>query len=217
MRASIHQAYLDCLQRLTADRLAQSARRMSIALESHGLQIPFFDLTYRVTPNRITAPQGHLLTEAVALVLGRYILQYPSTGIPQGPQVTFRELSGAGPLVSSFASNTNKLIASTFSRDYIALKARCLQMCGRLQSHATGHDLSVCFAALPQVPLYLQFNAADDLFPAQATLLFHESAEHYLDMQTLFILGTYLAGRLVSQRPSNRVPSNPMDIINTGR
>jgi hypothetical protein len=203
MKSSIHQACLECLQNLTDRRLAQSARRMSIALEGHGLQIPFFDQIYCATPNRITDSQGRPPTEAVALVLGRYILQYPPDSIPQGPQITFRELIGAGPLVSSFASNTNKLIAGTFSTNWTALQNRCRQMGGRPQAIPTGHDLSVCFSALPQVPLYLQFNAADDLFPSQATLLFQASAEQYLDMQTLFILGTYLAGRLVSQRPSN--------------
>jgi len=182
---------------------------MSIALEGHGFQIPFFDQTYRVTPNRITDPQGQAPTEAVALVLARYILQYPSAGIPPGPQVTFRELSGAGPLVSSFAGNTNKLIAGAFSTEWTTLKNRCRQMGGRPQSHPTGHDLSVCFTALPRVPLYLQFNAADDLFPAQASLLFHASAEQYLDMQCLFILGTYLAGRLVSHGSSNWGPMQP--------
>jgi hypothetical protein len=60
--------------------------------------------------------------------------------------------------------------------------------------------LSVCFNALPRVPLHLQFNADDDLFSAQSTLLFNQSAEHYLDMQTLFFLGTCLAGRIVARR-----------------
>jgi hypothetical protein len=73
-------------------------------------------------------------------------------------------------------------------------------MNGRLDSEATDHDLSLCFTALPRIPLYLQFNADDDLFPAHSTLLFNQFAEHYLDMQTLFLLATYLAGRLVTRR-----------------
>ena len=117
----------------------------------------------------------------------------------QGRKITFRELGGAGPLVSSFVRNTNKIISSTYYADANALKARCIQLHGRVIPSDAGFDVDVRFQALPAVPLYLQFNAADDLFPAQTTLLFPETAERYLDMQSLFILGTYLAGRLISQ------------------
>jgi len=200
MTASIRQAYSDCMLQMTDHFLAQSAEYMGMHLDGHGLQISFFDQTWKVTPQGISNPQGQAPTEAVGLVLSRYVIQYPATGIPPGPRVTFRELAGAGPLVSSFTTNTNKLIASTFTDDLQALKTRSLQMHGRLDSEATGHDLSISFPALPRVPLYLQFNAADDLFPAHSTLLFNQSAEHYLDMQTLFLLATYLAGRLVTGR-----------------
>ena len=198
--ASIHQACATVLQQLTVRRLSQSAERMSMVWNGDGLEIPFFDRIYRATANKIMTADGHSPTEAVVLAVGRYILQFPAGDIPLGPRVTFRELSGAGPLVASFANNTNKLIAGTFAADIKKLEDRCRRMSCRPEFQSNGFDLSASFAAFPKVPLYLQFNAADDLFPAQATLLFHTSAEHYLDMQTLFILGTYLAGRLVSQR-----------------
>jgi hypothetical protein len=185
---------------MTDHLLSRSAKRMGMHLDGHGLQIPFFDQTWIVTPQSISNSLGQAPTEAVGLVLSRYVIQYPATGIPPGPKVTFRELTGAGPLVYSFAANTNKLIASTFAADLQTLKKRSLQMHGRLDPEPTGHDLSLCFPALPRVPLYLQFNADDDQFSAHSTLFFNQSAEHYLDMQTLFLLATYLAGRLVTRR-----------------
>jgi len=52
------------------------------------------------------------------------------------------------------------------------------------------------FKALPQVWLYLSFNDQDEDFPAQCNLLFDRSAEQYLSMKSLFVLGTALAGTL---------------------
>jgi hypothetical protein len=101
-------------------------------------------------------------------------------------------------LVSSFTRNTNKLIASTFASDVNTLSTRSQELNGVPLSTEVGYDLSVRFPALPGIPIFLQFNAHDDLFPAQCNLLFYQSAERYLDMQGLFILGTFLSGSLVS-------------------
>jgi hypothetical protein len=55
----------------------------------------------------------------------------------------------------------------------------------------------VIFQALPGVPQYLSFNDRDDDFPAQSNLFFQQSAERYLNLKSLFVLGTYLAGHLI--------------------
>jgi hypothetical protein len=58
-------------------------------------------------------------------------------------------------------------------------------------------ESSVKFQALPGVPQYLSFNDRDDDFPAQSNLFFQQSAERYLNLKSLFVLGTYLAGHLI--------------------
>ena len=59
------------------------------------------------------------------------------------------------------------------------------------------YDLSLMFKALPRIPVMLRFNDGDSEFPAQCSILFRESAEHYLDMESLAIAGTFLAGNLI--------------------
>ena len=61
-----------------------------------------------------------------------------------------------------------------------------------------GFDLSIKFKALPGIPLYLQFNDAQDPFPAQSSLLLDSSIEAYFDMRIIFALGTFLCGRLTA-------------------
>jgi hypothetical protein len=59
------------------------------------------------------------------------------------------------------------------------------------------YDLSVRFKALPKLPVILQFNDADEILPANSTLLFYEDAQEYLDLRSLAVIGTYLTGLLI--------------------
>jgi hypothetical protein len=133
----------------------------------------------------------------VATVLLYYTLR--NTGIPPAnpEKISFRDFKGTGPLVVSFANNTNHLIASTFAGRLEALEAACRGLCGEPGVGVVSADLFMKFQALPGVPQYLSFNDRDDDFPAQSHLLFQRSAEKFLNLQSLFVLGTYLAGSLI--------------------
>lgn len=173
---------------------------LGLKLEDGTLEIPFYDQIYRISEGCILNRDGTAPTPAVGRVLCRYLLNCPAEPLPHGRRVTFRELENAGPLVSSFAANTNKLITSAFARNLRGLDAAGRRMNGTRCDDPPGYDRVIVFSALPRVPVFLHFNAADDQFPAQCSLLFHHSAQGYLDMQSIFILGTYLAGGLVRDR-----------------
>lgn len=201
MPPTIHQKYRDCLNQLTAQRLAKSAQAVGLTVEGLSVRLPFFDRRFAIDPDTIIDDQGQTPTDAVALVLCRYLLSLPP--LPAVPaldeeRVTLREFSGAGPLVSSFASNTNKIIASAFATKIENLTNRAITLGGRSETGQSGYDLYMRFEALPNLPLWLLFNGADEGFASQSSLLFNPSAEHYLDMQGLFIVATYLTGQLVA-------------------
>ncbi len=163
-----------------------------------GIRIPFFGEAYWIGPQGCHTVSGDPASEAVELVLNRYVLRFPALAPPDGACVTFRELEGAGPLSQRFADNTQKIITTTFGRSADRLRAAAQTVKGCRPHPKRGFDLALSFEALPQLPLYLQFNAEDDELPAQAALLFHCSAAVYLDLQTLFIVATYLTGRLIT-------------------
>ena len=71
-------------------------------------------------------------------------------------------------------------------------------MAGRLEL-IQGYDRRYRFHAFTEVPLILNYNAADDRFPAQACLVFRRSAQKLFDIRELFTLGTYLTGRLITE------------------
>jgi hypothetical protein len=58
------------------------------------------------------------------------------------------------------------------------------------------YQIKFQFSGLPQVPVYLLYNDAEEGFAAQCTLLFEQRAQNYLDMESLAMLGGILAVRL---------------------
>ena len=202
MTTTIHETYAACREELPGLDHGRCKAVLGITSEGADLVIPFYDEIYRLSQGALLNPDGQPPVDAVGLVLCRYLLNCPDEPLPEGRRLTFREIDGAGPLVSRFATNTNKLIISAFALDLQGLVNTGNQMGGKQLEDIAGYDLVMKFTALPLIPIYLQFNAADDLFPAQSSLLFNASAQGYLDMQSLFILGTFLAGGLVGRQRS---------------
>ena len=186
------------LKRLEKVDLKSRAAVLGVAYDGAGLHIPFYDCTYRVSSGTIVDTSGRAPTDAVGQVLCHYIMHAAQPIPDDDRRVTFRELECAGPLVMRFADNTNKLISSTFATRLEELKVISAQMGGQLLTEGHHFDLCFKFNALPNISIYMQFDAAEGPFPAQTTLLFNISAQAYLDMNSLFILGTFLAGRLIN-------------------
>ena len=189
--------YQDHLAKLAEINLPERAQTLKLEMRSDSIVIPFFGRQHFISKQGIIDFDGQAPTPAVATVLLNYTLR--STGIPPAnpEKISFRDFNGAGPLVVSFANNTNHLIASTFAGRLAALESACKGLGGQPVVDAVSTDLSVKFQALPGVPQYLSFNDRDDDFPAQSHLLFQRSAENYLNLKSLFVLGTYLAGYLI--------------------
>ncbi|MBI5062952.1 MAG: DUF3786 domain-containing protein [Desulfatitalea sp.] len=198
MAPTITEACLETRNRMAAADWSTVAGYMGRPLAPEGIQVAFFGEPHWIGPQGCRALNGGTASEAVELVLGRYVLRFPAVPPPDGPCVTFRELEGAGPLSQRFADNTHKIITTTFGRSADRLRMAAQAVIACRPEAQSGFDLALRFEALVRVPLYLRFNAADDEFPAQASLLFHRSAALYLDLQTLFIAATYLTGRLIA-------------------
>ena len=189
--------YKDHLRELAKINLAERAQALKLEMRSDSLVIPFFGRLHFISQQGVVDVDGKATTPAVATVLLSYTLR--NTGIPPAnpEKISFRDCKGAGPLVVSFANNTHHLIASTFAGRLEALETACRNLFGVPDEDAVSSDLSMKFQAMPGVPQYLSFNDRDDDFPADSHLLFQRSAENYLDLKSLFVLGTYLAGGLI--------------------
>ena len=174
-----------------------SGRRMGVPVVQGRLRIPFFGESHEVGQRGCLDPAGREVTAAVGLVLCQYVLRFPSQTPLPGRPASFREFEGAGPLMVSFANNTHKTICDTYGRNLSALQSAARRLGGVEAEEKHNFDLFLRFPALPHLPVFLQFNASDENFPSTASLLFQQSAQAYLNLQALFILGTYFTGRLI--------------------
>ncbi len=197
MTIKIEQAYFAARERLATLDWETTAIRLGVAATNQALEIPFFGQPHRIGLKGCYDGEGRSTTMAVGLVLYRYILDFPDVLPPTDQRVSFRETEGSGPLVTSFANNTHKILAGHFAHIPDELCNAAQKLAGNIHRQMDGYDLLITFDALPGAPLYLQYNAADEDFPAYAGLLFHRSTELNLGLQVLFILGTYLTGRLI--------------------
>lgn len=197
-KAAVFEAtYQDYLEQLsTIDYLAR-ADVLGARASGNELVIKFYGDEYRVSTNGITDASGEKANFAICVVLCKYILVCPGEVMQDGMWVTYREFKNAGPLIGYFNANTNKTIESTFS-GRMGLLTKASQKLGATPiEDGAAYDLSLMFNALPRIPVLLHFNDGDAEFPAQCSILFRQSAEHYLDMESLAIAGTFLAGNLI--------------------
>lgn len=186
------------LDRLAGVDLGARAGILGASISGKALMIPFFGSVHRVSAEGIVDALGNPPTPAVGSLLLDYVLRAPITPPATDAWITFREFSGAGPLMGHFTGNTNKLIESNFAGAVDALQKACAGLGGRAIDSAPGFDLCVELAVLPRVSIRIRYNGRDEDFPAQCTLLFRKSAETYLTLKSMAVAGTWLAGKLVA-------------------
>ncbi|MCG6909203.1 MAG: DUF3786 domain-containing protein [Deltaproteobacteria bacterium] len=197
--AVFEETYQNYLKQLAGIDCLARADVLGAKVSGNALAIDFYGDTYNVSAAGVTDARGKRANFAVSVVLCKYILVCPEEVVPDGIWVTYREFKDAGPLTGYFNSNTNKTIETTFSGRLDKLERASRRLGATAVEDGAAYDLSLAFKALPRIPVLLRFNDGDAEFPAQCSILFRRSAEHYLDMESLAIAGTFLTGNLIRE------------------
>ncbi len=191
------ETYRNYLKQLSAIDYLARADVLGVEISGAELVIEFYGNAYRISKAGITDSSGKRANFAVSVLLCKYILTCPQEVMNDGTWVTYREFRDAGPLMEYFTTNTNKIVETSFSGRLDLLEKACRKLGARPLEDGASYDLSLMFKALPRIPVLLRFNDGDEEFPAQCSILFRQSAEQYLDMESLAIAGTFLAGNLI--------------------
>jgi hypothetical protein len=189
--------YKDYLKQLSETNYLAKAEMIGAEISGKNLIISFYGNPYKISDSGIMDSEGKQANFAICVVLCKYVILCPDEIPAEGKWITYREFKDAGPLTVFFANNTNKIIESTFYDRSESFEKACNNLGGAPFHDNSSHDLSMIFSALPKIPVLLRFNFKDDEFPAQCSVLFRQSAEKYLDMESLAIAGTFLAGGLI--------------------
>jgi len=191
--------YHKYLEKVAGIDLISRADILGGKVQDDELLIPFYGELHRVSKEGVLNASGHRAAFAVSVLLCCYVLQCPETEPEHGEWVTYREFKDAGPLTGYFTTNTNKIIETTFAGQIDLLTSACREM-GGSAIEARAFDVAFMFEMLPRVPVLFRFNDRDDMFPAQTSILFRQSAEKHIDMECLAIGGTYLTGLLIGDK-----------------
>jgi hypothetical protein len=185
--------YEGYLQQIRQIDIFAKADILGLERRNSSLVIPVYNTEYIFSHSGIEKSEGQRLSIPVQVILCKYLLTCPLDPAPVAHRLQpFRDFKNAAPLVSHFTNTTSRFLESTFSGRLEELRQRCREIGGEFQASEV-YDLSCLFYGLPRIPLLLNYNDRDELFPANCSILFHLSAERYLDMECLSMTGTLLA------------------------
>jgi hypothetical protein len=191
--------YQSYLKEIAGIDLAERAERLGAEMAGNDLIVPLLGRAYRVSPKGVDAPDGNRAGFSESVAIFKYILMCPPIP-PMAPQwVTYREFKDARPLLNYFTNNCLRPVEERFSGKVDTLEQACRTLGGRGVHGDTGYDLSMQVDGFPKIPVLLNFNDMDDDFSARCIFLFQRSAEAYLDMESVAIIGVLFATRLITQ------------------
>lgn len=120
---------------------------------------------------------------------------YRSDGTPPSDRwVGFRELPNGLFYAQAFQGYTGAALVRDLNGDVPAFTRASEQLQG---AALTIGDAGYAFQVLPRIKLAVIMWSGDEEFPAQAQVLFQESAPHYLITDGLAIVGSLLIGQIV--------------------
>jgi hypothetical protein len=185
--------YRDYLERISRVDLAGRAVMLGGRFEGGAVELPFFNRPYRVSPEGVFDPKSRRPSHTVSVTLCQYLLLCPDEP-PQGEEWrAYRDFKDAAPFVSGFLNTAEKPIARHYGGRVGDLERAVLDLGGYTPDIEMSYHLSLRIPALPRVPVWMLFNDADDEFPTHCSLLFEQRAEGYLDMESLAMIGIWLA------------------------
>jgi len=196
--AVFEETYQNYLEQVSQMSFLDKAEMLGVDKDGDRLVIPLYDRIYFFSTAGLSEEKGREITPAVQVMICKYILMCTSERVAIADKfVTYREFKDAGPLISYFTTNTNKTLETTFSGNVELLKERSQRIGGEILA-SDMYDLSLRFYAFPKIPVVVNFNDSDDLFPAKCSVLYRSTAAHYLDMECLAMTGTLLTGKLIN-------------------
>jgi len=165
---------------------------------------------FLAAPHVVTHPAGEVTAAdepaptAVRILLLHYLLR--ADGAPVAHEwCAFRDLPDGMFYARAFAEQDEKPVAAAFGGPAAAAGEAGL---GRFRAAAAAlggqpldlADAAYAFQVLPRLRVAVLLWAADEEFPAQASIVFDAAAGHYLPAEDLAGVGGLLARRLVAPK-----------------
>jgi hypothetical protein len=184
-------------EKLRASDRAVVAERSGATLDrDDNLRVEFLRREYVIDHAEWTvkrADDGAVPPSILQCLILTYLYMSDGTS-PLDRWVGFRELPNGLFYAQAFQGYTGAALVRDLNGDVAAFN----QASEKLQGMALPiGDAGYSFQVLPRLKLAVVMWAGDDEFPAQAQVLFQETAPHYLITDGLAIVGSLLIGQIV--------------------
>ncbi len=183
----------------TLDFLRVAALFGARLTDPDSLDIIFLNENYTVTKDRILNAAGKEPRPWISILIYNHLCM-PDPPSPSGDWITFSSVPASHAKDKAWAGHVEEVIAKRFEGNVAGLKAACERLGGSQIVVKGNHDAAYEFRLFPHYPVFLLFYDAvpDEDFPAQCKLLLDRTAPHYLDIESIVVLGEEFAGRLTA-------------------
>lgn len=163
------------------------------------LEIGFLNENHVVTKVKIVDAAGKEPRPWISILIYNHLCM-PDPPAPSGEWISFSSIPASHAKDKAWAAHVEDVIAKHYSGNGDGLRSACERMGGIRTETKGSHDASYAFRFFPIYPALLLFHDAvpDEDFPAQCTVLLDRNVPHYLDLESIVVLGEEFATRLTA-------------------
>ncbi len=161
------------------------------------LGITFLNERYRVTKERIFDTSGNEARPWISILIYNHLCM-PDPPAPSGEWISFGAIPQSHAKDKAWINHVEEVVAKHFSGNVAALRTACEALGGVKTSVKGDQDAAYEFHFFPRYPVLLLFYDAvpDENFPAQCKMLLDRNVPHYLDIESIVVLGEEFVERL---------------------
>jgi hypothetical protein len=161
------------------------------------LEITFLNERYRVTKEKIFDASENEARPWISILIYNHLCM-PDPPAPSGEWISFGAIPQSHAKDKAWVHHVEEVVAKHFSGNVSALKAACERLGGAKTAAPGDQDAAYGFRFFPRYPVLLLFydEVPEENFPAQCKILLDRNVPHYLDIESIVVLGEEFVGRL---------------------
>lgn len=199
MSSIFDQTYHNYLMKIKRLNLQSLSKKIGTEWDGKRMKLKLFTRHFWVSEKGIFNVSGERPSHSEVVVIANYLIRYPDKKIShRGKWLHYRDFKDSAPLLDAFHNNVERKLSLYFKQNIESLVKSCKNLDGISYGEEWGYDVGFLFNALPDISVLLLFNDVDEMFPAHCNVLFKETIKHYLDMESVAILGLILTDYLLS-------------------
>ena len=161
------------------------------------LELMFLNERYHVTKEKILDASGNEARPWISILIYNHLCM-PDPPEPSGEWISFGAIPQSHAKDKAWIGHVEEVVAKHFSGNAAALRAACERQGGVRTEVKGSQDAAYGFRFFPHYPVLLLFydEVPDENFPAQCKILLDRNVPHYLDIESIVVLGEEFAARL---------------------